>query len=254
MKHILFATAALAATLYIVSPSWAADAPSGYVDASYTNGNTEILGTDLDSDTYALNGAVVLPSSTNWAVKLDAAVANTDDGFDDTTSVSGTVHAFHKGDGWLAGGFAGATKIDDDTAWAVGVEGQKELTNVTLAGTLAYGTVDDVDVDLWSARGEARYFINDNFRLSGGLGFAKADFAGGDTDMWSAGVGGEYKFASNPISLFAAYDHTEWNDIDLTSDAVTVGVRYTFGGQSLRERDRSGADLNSVDRVFSGLF
>ena len=127
MKHVLFATAALAATLYVVSPSWAADSATGYVDASYTRANTDVLGTDFDSDTVALNGAVVLPTSGDWGVKLDASVANTDDSFDDTTTVSGTAHLFRSGGDWLFGGFAGAAKVEDDTAWALGIEGQKEI-------------------------------------------------------------------------------------------------------------------------------
>ena len=42
------------------------------------------------------------------------------------------------------------------------------------------------------------------------------------------------------------------DDLDVTVDTFSVGLRYTFGG-NLRARDRSGADLGGIDRMFSAF-
>ena len=131
----------------------------------------------------------------------------------------------------------------------VGAEGAKYLDNVTLAGTVAYANIDDLDVDAWGLGGEARYFVSDNFRLNAGLGWADAE----DENLWTASLGGEYQFASTPVSLYAGYAHTKFDEADIEVDRFTVGVRYNFGGQTLKGRDRSGASFGGASTVFGGL-
>ncbi len=253
MKHVLFATTALAATLYIVSPSWAAEAPSGYVDAGYVHTEAKSGSAKANGDGYAVSGSVNAPISDRWTVKGDLSIAKSDGSSD--TQVTGTAHAFaNTGQGWLVGGFVGGTHVSGDDAWAGGVEAQKSFDKTSLQGTVGYGKIDSVDAKIWNVRGDLNYFPADNVRLSATTGWDRVEVAGGHADAWTAGVGGEYQFAAKPVSLFAAWDHSEVNDFHVKSDAFTLGVRYRFGGKSLHDANRSGDDFGGVDRVFGGLF
>ncbi|OYX93240.1 MAG: hypothetical protein B7Y78_08815, partial [Caulobacter sp. 35-67-4] len=91
--------------------------------------------------------------------------------------------------------------------------------------------------------------VTDDFRLDAGLGYSKIDTTV-EADTWDASLGGEYKFANTGWSTFGKYTHTESEDLaDLKSDAVKIGLRYTFGG-SLKARDAAGADLIDAGTLF----
>jgi hypothetical protein len=246
MKSVLFASAAAVAVLAAV-PAFAETAPTGYVGASYGRSNLDTPIGSADADTWGLEGSAAFGLGDGLGAQLDANYANTDvDGFGsaDTWGLGG--HLFTRNDSYALGGFAGWTDNDGTNGWSLGVEGQKYLDNVTLAGSFGYGKIDDADVDYWSVGGEARYFVSDNFRLQGNLGWARVNGFGGDADLWSAGVGGEYQFDKAPVSVYANYAHTELNDADLKADTFTVGVRYAFGGTTLKSRDRSGASFTGL--------
>jgi hypothetical protein len=243
MKSVLFATAAAVVALAAV-PAFAETAPTGYVGATYSKTNSDDLG---DADTWGLNGSVAFGASDKIGVQLDAGYANTDvDGLGSADAWGAAAHVFTRNDSWAAGGFVGLTDTDSTTGWNLGVEGQKYLDNVTLAGAVGYGKVDDLDLDYWSVGGEARYFVTDNFRLSGNLGWSKVNAFDTDSDLWSVGVGGEYQFSKAPVSIYAAYNHADANDFDVTADTFLVGVRYNFGGTTLKSRDRSGASFTNL--------
>ena len=247
MKNILFASAA-AAALFAAAPTLAQS--TGSVGAGFSHSEIELGGLDADADVWTVDGNVAFQASTNWTVTLDGAVAYDDDAASDEFSVAGTAHLTRDLGSARVGGFAGLADAGGETAWAAGREGAKYLDRVTLVGQVAYGEVDDSDIELWSVRGQARYFVSDNFRLDGGIGFANVDVGPVDDDLWSIGVGGEYQFAGSPWSLTAGYERAELDDTDLTVDTFNVGLRYSFGGD-LRARDRSGADLGGIDSMFS---
>ncbi|NEX93121.1 porin [Caulobacter sp. 17J65-9] len=245
MKNVLFASAALA-VVALAAPAFAQDA-SGYVGGSYAKTDTDFG----DADTWGLDGAVAFSATDKLGVQIDAGYANTDvDGFDSSDAYNANVHLFTRNDAWAVGGFAGVTDAEDSTTWNIGAEGAKYLDNVTLAGAVAYANNDDADVDVWGIGGEARYFVSDNFRLNGGLSYADADVE----KAWTVGLGGEYQFAATPVSLYAGYEHTKFDEADIDADKFTVGVRYNFGGQTLKGRDRSGASFNGAKTAFGGLF
>lgn len=244
MKNVLFASAALAAVAF-AAPAFAQDA-TGYAGASYAT--TDVEG--LESDTWGLDGAVAFDAG-SLGVQIDAAYGNEDvDGAPSVDAYNANVHLFTRNDSFAFGGFAGVTDVEDVTAWTVGAEGATYLNNVTLAGAVAYGNVDDLDVDAWGLGGEVRYFVSDNFRLNGGLGWADAE----DENVWTLGLGGEYQFAATPVSVYGGYEHTKFDEADIEADTFKVGVRYNFGGQTLKGRDRSGASFGGASNVFGGLF
>ena len=90
-----------------------------------------------------------------------------------------------------------------------------------------------------------RYFFSDRLRLDGGLGYLSGDFGGAEAEGWTGGLGGEVQF-EGPVSIFGGLNRTDVEDFDLTVDTVSLGVRYNFGGGTLRDRDRTGAAFGGI--------
>jgi hypothetical protein len=249
MKNALFASAALAA-LTLAAPSFAQSV--GSVGANYSHSEVEIGGFEGEGDIIAVDGNVAFEASPAWTVTLDGAVSYDDDASEEF-GLTGTGALTYGLDNSRVGAFLGAADQGDDTLLGGGLVAETYMANTTLSGQVGYGTIDDLDVDVWGLNGEARYFVSDNFRLDGSLGWVQAESGGVDADGWLAGVGGEYQLTDSPISFTAGYRHSELNDLDVSEDAFTVGVRYSFGGD-LRARDRAGANVGGLDRLFGGLF
>lgn len=247
MKTKLFAAAAVLA-FAVSAPAFAQQVGSVGAAVNYTDVDTNLASGNGSS--VKIDGSVAIPTASNWTVTLNGDVSISDNDLSDETVASGAVHLTTKiGDSWRVGGFTALSRPSNDTLWAVGGEAHKYLDKVTLSGLAAYGQSNDLDADLYAVRGEARYFVTDDFRIDGGLGYSKID-ALVEADAWDASLGGEYKFANTGWSTFGKYTHTESEDLaDLKSDAVKIGVRYTFGG-SLKARDRAGADLIDAGTLF----
>lgn len=244
MKKNLFAAAAAVAFL---GSAVAANAQTvGHIGANYGRTDADVVGVDVDSDTWQLEGAVRFDAG-KLGAQVDGAITNYDG---DDTSFAATGHLNTKVGNGLVGGFAGVEASDDLTVWGVGVEGQANIgAKTSLYGQAGYGNVDDAfDADIWAVRGEVRHFVTDNFRLTGSLGYATVD-VGPNVDTWNAGVEAEYQFADTPFSVVAGYDHFDSDDIDTDADTFRIGFRYTFGG-TLKDRDQSGASLGSASKLF----
>lgn len=245
MKSVLIG-ALSAVALLAVAP--AANAGSGYVGAAYTRAEVDTGFGDDDSDGYGIEGAWAFKATPSLGVQIDAAFSDSDDSNNEAYGLTGHVNA--RNDKYLVGGFVGLADIADETVWSVGVEGEKYFNNVTVAGAFGYANADDSDADIWGVDSQVRYFLTDNFRIQGALGWAKVEAGPFDDNAWSAGVGGEYKFAAVPVSVYGGYTRTEFDDANISSDAFTIGVRYNFGG-SLKDRDRNGASLAGLSSLAS---
>ncbi|MBC6980617.1 outer membrane beta-barrel protein [Caulobacter sp. 17J80-11] len=243
MKNVLFASAALAAVAF-AAPAFAQDT-SGYFGAGYTR-------TGSDVETYDLNASVAFKPTDQIGVQLDAGYTSLqiDDEFSSENAFGAGAHVFTRNDQWAVGGFAAVSNSDSVSTYNLGVEGAKYFDNLTVAGTIAYGSSDDLDADAWGVGGEVRYFLTDNFRLNAGLGYADADY----DKVWSAGLGGEYQLSSKPFSVYAGYTHYQFDDADIDEDKLSIGMRVSFGGQTLKGRDRSGASFTGAAGVFGGAF
>jgi hypothetical protein len=228
---------AAAALAVVAAPSVAAAQATGYVGAVYGNSDS---GVD-DAESYGVEGAVAFAGSGSIVFEVDAAITDSDD----TDMGYGLVgHVYARNSDHLFGGFVGIAGSDDNEAYLAGLEANKYFDNWTLAGAVFYGTNDDADTDGFGANVEGRVFLSENLRLNGNVGWVSIDDGAGDDDAMIYGVGGEYQFASFPISVGAG-----WSTIDFDageSDAWTIGVRYNFGGQTLLDRDRNGASQASV--------
>jgi hypothetical protein len=230
-----------AALLAVAAPSVAA-AQTGYVGVTYGNADA---GGAADEDFYGAEGAVAFAGSGSIVIEVNAAFTDSDDS-DSAAGLTG--HAYSRNDSHLFGGFVGVSDSDDSTTWVAGLEANKYYDNWTLAGAIFYGNNDDVDADGYGLNVEARAFVHDNFRLNGNIGYASVDAGAGDDDVMLYGVGGEYQFASVPVSIVAGYNTADFDGGDV--DTWTIGVRYNWGG-TLRDRDRSGASQASVAGVSS---
>lgn len=249
MKTQLFAAAAVLAVA-VAAPAFAQNIGSVGAAVDYNNIDTSFG--DAEGTSVVLDGSVAIPTGT-WTVTANADVSIADNDISQRTVASGAAHATTLvGSDLRLGGFTALSRPSNDTLWAVGAEAQKYLGNVTLTGLVAYGQSNDLDADLWTVRGNVNYFVSEDFRLDGGLGWSKIDTVV-DADAWDVSLGGEYKFANSGWSTFGKYTHTEADDLgDLKSDAVKIGLRYTFGG-SLQARNASGADLTTAGDLFGFL-
>lgn len=242
-KYLLGAAAALA----IAAPGVAS--AQGYVDLGYTSGEVDFGGPSADFDGWQLGGAAAFGGNGTVGFQIDGLVGNLEgDGGGDVDTYSFGGHAFTRNSSHLIGGFVNYGGADagggaDYDYWTIGVEGQLYLSRTTLDGSVSYSEADDLDGELTAIDLGATHFLTDNFSFGGGFGFANLEVPGGDVDATNFGLNAEYQFASLPISIFGGYSHLEVDDIDLDSDAVSVGIRYNFGG-SLFERNRSGPSLS----------
>ena len=246
MKTQLFAAAAVLA-LAVSAPAFAQNIGSVGAAVNYTD--LKATGVDVDGTSVKVDANVAIPTGA-WTVTLNGNVSVSDNDLSDETVASTAAHLTTKlNDTVRVGGFAALSRPSNDTLWAVGAEASKYFDKVTLNGLVAYGQSNDLNADLYAVRGEARYFVSDNFRLNAGAGWSRID-TNVNADLWDVNAGGEYKFANTGWSTFAKYTHAESKDLaKLNSDAVKVGFRYTFGG-SLKDRDRAGADLATASDLF----
>jgi hypothetical protein len=238
-KIILSATAALALAL-MTSPAMA---QTGYVGGSYVNTSVDTGVGNVDDDGWAVDGSVALDTGSSLGVTLNGGFADSD-ASDGVYSIAG--HLYGKGADSLFGGFAAVGGNNDDTAWSVGAEGQLNMMNVSLAAALGYANNDDADTDAWGVDGRITVFPSENLALRGAVGWQNVDFGVGDDSAWSAGVGLEWQMDSAPVSFLADYTHSSFDDANVDIDAFRIGVRWNFGGPTLKARNDSGADFATL--------
>jgi hypothetical protein len=250
LRSMLAAVAAVAALG--AAPALADTNNSGYIGVSAANFDDG----DFDAQAYSLNGAVAFPLSGNWGAQLDAEYARLENDADDSDTVSGTAHVFHRTDTHLIGVYVGANDTDEVTSYGGGVEGDLYRGDWTIGGRVSYATDDsDLDSDTWGGEARAKYFYTDNFTVAGSLGVDRVsvDAPGfDDFNVVTVGVGSEYQFASAPVSVFGGVAYSDVEDADGTT-GVQIGLRYNWNGGSLRDRDRSGASLQGFQSRLAGV-
>lgn len=251
MKTLFLATAAVAAL--VAAPAFAQDSV-GSIGAGYNNVKYDFGGADFTQETGKIDGNFAVPVTADWTVTVDGGFSYAYNGPEgaDNSNVDATVHASTVFNGVRVGGFVGGQTVFDETMWTFGAEAQTHMNNLVLTGSVAYETLDGIDVDAWAFGADAAYFITPALRVNGGLGWSTVDAGGIDIDSWSANVGGEYQIASTPFSVVANYGYSELNDVDVSNNTLTLGVRYSFGGD-LQARSRAGADLGRTVPTSSAL-
>ncbi len=155
-----------------------------------------------------------------------------------------------------------------------GGEAQGYFGDFTLTGQLArqefinQPSYTDVSGNILFKHGnvatlKANYFLNDNWKVTAGYSYNSVDMKydyglnnSNDTHKFSLST--EYRLAKYPISFYGDFIHNKFNfsypcssdctniSSNLKTDALFVGIKYNFGLDSLKERDRSGASLDPI--------
>jgi hypothetical protein len=249
---LLFASAAQAA------PAGATTVLSGYVDADYGYMNVHVSGFGSgDVNAWGGRGAVAFPVTDRIGVQLDGVVndfqAPHSIGGGDQTIATPSGHVFYRNDQWLAGAFAGAEIAPHVSLVGGGLEGQYYASpNITIDGSVGYAGVDHSrGADVWGVRLGGKGFLTDNLSVGANVNYVNLSASGASANLWTESVNGEWKLDRAPVAFTLAYEHGDLNKVNISSDAVMVGVRWTFDG-SLRDREHRGASLPSFTQAFGG--
>ena len=93
----------------------------------------------------------------------------------------------------------------------------------------------------------ARYFIQQNLRVDGEFSFEATDI-GVPYDVFAASVEAMYRFDDTPWSIFGRYqfEHYKIDSFDAGNGSkFVVGLRASFGSNSLFDEDRAGATMDT---------
>ncbi|RZJ43727.1 MAG: hypothetical protein EON87_11580 [Brevundimonas sp.] len=236
-KTLLLASAALLATL-VAAPAMAQSI--GSAGAAYVNSQADFDGFEVEGDGAVADISFATPAFGEWTVTGAAQVAYADNDFNDSTALSGSVHMSRNIWGVRAGGFVAASDGGYETLWTVGGQVQKYFDKATLSGVVSYGSVEDLDI--WTVGGDAGYYLTPSLRVNAGVAYNSLEFDGSDTEALTYGVGAEYQINRSPFSVYGGWERASIDDADLDIDTVSLGLRFSFGGD-LQTRERSGADL-----------
>jgi hypothetical protein len=253
--YFLSASLLTGMSLLIATPAMAQ--ATGNIGASYGQFKGDVGGADADSNIAAIDGVVSFPVSTGMVLQFGGAYSNVDGDFIETSVLEGSAHLGFKQADWAAGAYVGVSQNDDndlDTFW-FGGEYVKYFNQFTLSGAVAVGSIDDADADLMGVGGEGRYFVSDNIRIDGRIGWSKVEDATTEVDGFNFGIGGEWKPDNFPVSFTASLDQQsiEFGGLDLDLTTMQIGVRFDFGAPTLKARDRSGPSFKTLGGVSPAL-
>jgi hypothetical protein len=258
------AVAAVALTALMVSPVFSA----GYVGAKYKFQSTEV-----EEFAFGMVNTYSLEQS-DWQV--DGSYGFVQDGFggqiegsfasfgdSDVLTLAG--HAYWPGDGWRLGGLISFLNIDHGTdaigshseiqELSIGLEGSYDFTSdlvgrlhatigeseSTLSGPMLGSPLSSTN-DTWHAEAGASYYLSPRARLDAAIGFGSSSTEQG-VESLNLSVGAEYQPLDLPLSITARYNRssTEYPAIAIENetDTFSVGLRLSFGAETLRDRDRT---------------
>lgn len=236
-------TASLLAGLSMVSGAAFAQT-SGSVGANFSKIDTDFG----DADVYGVDGEVIIPTGGSWSAILQGSYADSDD----TDGVlGGTAHLINNGGNNAWGGFIGLADSDDSTSFTIGGEYAQFFDASTLAFNVNYSTNDDTDADAYGLNGAYRIFAGDNLRFDIGASIGRVEAGGNDADIYSLGVGVEYRFDNSPFSVGAAYRRADGDFAD--ADIFGVTLRWNFGDETLKQADRKGKTFTGLGNALSSF-
>jgi hypothetical protein len=247
MKSSLLAAAAAMAAACAAAPGYAHDyQPNGFIGFDYAYDHLDSGSGANDVNSYGASGATNVRLAGPLNLELDADYARVDfpGGAAAIDNWGGDGHLFVRNDYGALGVVGGARKVGSSiTSYDVGLEGAKFFDRWTLKGTARteWNDVSGADFNALSVTPAAAYYVNDNFRLDGSAGYDRLQLLGKSWDGWNIHAGGEYQFARVPVSLYVAATYGEVSSVSIKDTAVHAGVRWNFGGGSLKQRERSGA-------------
>lgn len=261
MKTSLIAAAAAMAAACAAAPAFAGDyyTPNGFVGFDYTYNHVDISGAgDADANSYGVSGSTSVKLNSVLNLQLDADYAHTDTSGFGYDAGGGDAHVFARNETGALGLVGGARSVDNVTVGDFGAEGARFLGKWTVLGDVKTHWSDTnprihlTDIDLGG-----RYYVTDDFRIDVGAGYDRPSILGKYSNGWDINLGGEYRLAKTPVSVYAQVDYADFGDgyFPAKDTAVHVGVRWNFDG-SLKTRERDGATFagNAFDNRIPALF
>jgi predicted porin len=162
--------------------------------------------------------------------------------------------------------YAADLVVSEQAFW--GAEGQAYFGDITVSGQLAKQEfINQRDIsgqqlinDGYVANLKAKYFVQDNWKVEASYAYNEVKFNNGfgsqssnTTEQQTFGIGTEYRFTDNPVSLYAQYNRNEISDgsWNVDSNQFFAGLKINFGSTTLKARDQSGASLDPVSQSSS---
>ncbi|QKC83390.1 hypothetical protein EB232_18775 [Mesorhizobium sp. NZP2077] len=255
------AFAADAVAPIVMEPELAQPHISGYVEA-YLGGLYLTSGGEHESATTAGGaGRVNFPIDPRWNIQADAFVDSLWVQSQNLDGYGGAVHAYWRDpSSYALGGFTSVTGYGGDVvsgenlySFAVGPEAQAYFGNVTVYGQIYYGqlraTGQSEHFDNWGGRGVVRYFAQDNLRFDAELGYSRISLGGESLNTVTGALQAMYRFSGTPLSVFGRYqlDHVSspGSSGSLNVHKFVIGLRGSFGSDTLLDEDRNGATMDT---------
>lgn len=256
MASMIAATSAYAAD---TMQPWAGEAVatpriSGYGELYL--GGLRFVGDDYTTRAGGGAASLNIPFAQRWNLQGDLTYDRIWGHYSPLDDTRGAIHMYYRdADSFAAGLFATYTSFgiaDDVTAYnyAVGPEAQLYLGNLTLYGQASVGqlTINSFHGNQWGVRGVVRYYARKNLRFDGELAFNRTDY-GMNEDVFGVAVQAMYRFDETPWSLFGRYQFertkVETSAGDTRANKFVIGLRASFGSETLFDEDRKGATMDT---------
>ena len=113
--------------------------------------------------------------------------------------------------------------------------------SVTFSG--AFVNPDKQSIDTWKVDAGIRYYITPNARVDATIGVGRRWNTTWESDLTYFSVKGEFQPWSAPVSVTVGYTRAEeLNEAaspTFEQDTLSIGLRWSFGGETIRDRDNS---------------
>ena len=178
------------------------------------------------------------------------------------SGIGGAGHVYWRNPETIAlGGFASVSKarwaisgskIDIADQWTAGLETQAYLGDLTLYGQAWIGrsqTFSNPTMSQIGVRAVARYYVNDNLRLDGEIDYVTSHKDSIRDTNTAAAAQINYRLASMPITLFGRFQMENHRASSVMPNSTTVkklfvGLRFSFGSNSLKDEERNGTAMD----------
>lgn len=247
---------AFAADDFSESSADASNVISGDIGAYFGGVSVNVDSDSQSATAYGGEARINSTFATRWNFQGDLFVdALTSDG-STLTAYGATAHIYWRDpSAYALGGFMTVIGYnepgspEDITQYFGGPEAQYYLDNITLYGQLFAGQFRGYGdtLDELGARGEIRYFFNDNLRLDGEIGYTTISTPSADVGIFTAATEIDYRFADKPLTAYGRYQFDTYSvgGSDIGIHKFIVGLRASFGSKSLLDQDRNGATMDT---------
>jgi len=203
---------------------------------------TGIVGSADSEDAFVVGAGLTAPLGESWGLQVEAATADNND-----TALYGVGgHLFTRDpDSYLLGVFASYVSEDrfDLDATRLGAEAEIYLAQVSILAKAGYQFSDTLD-DGGFGDIELRWYLNDNFALSGGGSFDENNSFGRVGAEWQPGFSALPGLAFRVDGVFGEDDY----------DSILGGITYYFGADaSLKDRHRRQDPDSALFSLFQSV-